>query len=84
MELPLTDLPEHRHNLIDLGAAGLLGGFAALLLLGLFYSSSLFNAVAAPFLLGAVVLVYAGNRRLQTEAQIPPTPPGNPNEPPSA
>jgi hypothetical protein len=74
MELPSTALPERRDYLFDLIATGFLGGFTALLLLGLVWSSPLVSDLAAPFLLAAVVVVYAGNRRLNANAQHTSTP----------
>jgi hypothetical protein len=58
-----TGLPGNWDYLFDVGAAALLAGFTGFLVLGLVYSSGLFNDLAAPFLLAAFALLYSGNRR---------------------
>jgi hypothetical protein len=68
MDVSATVQPGHRDYLFDVSAAALLGGFAVCLLLGLVDPSGLFYYVAGPFLLAAFIVVYAGNRRMDTLA----------------
>jgi hypothetical protein len=84
MEPSPTGLPGRRDYLFDVGAAALLTGFTGFLVLGLVYSSSLFNDLAAPFLLAAFVLLYAGNRRTDALAEVSSGPSSKMTPPPSA
>jgi len=72
---------DRKDDLFDLAATGLLGGFTVLLLLGSLWSSNGLNELAAPFLLGAFVVVYFGNRSQDNRSRNSPTSSENPSRP---
>jgi len=74
--------PDRTDDLFDLGAAGLLGGFTTLLLLGALWSSNALNLLAAPFLLAAFGVVYFGNHRQNDREPTGSAPSERASEPP--